>query len=205
MKINGRHGGFRQCHDAFLSDKTRIVPADTTLCGGRKMHDILIRKATTSDAGDILDCLHEAFEPHRQDYTKAAFTDTTLTDQTMIERLTAMTVLVAIGPAQRCIGTLSYSNDGSGEGHLRGMAVLPSWHGRGVAAALLAAAERELADQGCDRITLDTTRPLKPAIRFYEAKGYGRTGVIRDFFGMELIEYIKLIADPVRGGDHHLS
>jgi len=78
-----------------------------------------------------------------------------------------------------------------GEGHLRGMAVLPDWHGSGVAAKLLSAIEAWLRSKGCKRITLDTTLPLKTAMRFYEKHGYHRSGKIADFFGMELVEYEK--------------
>jgi hypothetical protein len=40
-------------------------------------------------------------------------------------------------------------------------------------------------------VSLDTTRPLAPAIRFYEQHGYRASGRIADFFGMELLEYVK--------------
>ena len=43
-------------------------------------------------------------------------------------------------------------------------------------------------------MTLDTTRPLECAIRFYERCGYRATGVVRDFFGMPLFEYAKDLA-----------
>jgi len=43
-------------------------------------------------------------------------------------------------------------------------------------------------------VTLDTTRPLERAIRFYERCGYRATGVVRDFFGMPLFEYAKDLA-----------
>ncbi len=73
------------------------------------------------------------------------------------------------------------------------MGVLPEWQGRGVAKLLLDRAETELKQLGCKRITLDTTEPLIPAMRFYERNGFRRTGRISDFFGMPLIEYAKLI------------
>jgi GNAT superfamily N-acetyltransferase len=77
------------------------------------------------------------------------------------------------------------------EGHLRGMAILPEWHGLGVAAKLLAAIETLMRGQGCKRITLDTTLPLVPAMKFYERNGYHRSGEIADLFGMPLLEYVK--------------
>lgn len=43
------------------------------------------------------------------------------------------------------------------------------------------------------RLTLDTTRPLERAIAFYERRGYRPTGIVGDFYGMELIEYEKML------------
>ncbi len=71
------------------------------------------------------------------------------------------------------------------------MAVVPSYHGTGVAEGLLAAAETELRGRRCSRITLDTTQYLLRAIRFYERNGYLATGRVSEFFGMALIEYAK--------------
>jgi hypothetical protein len=44
---------------------------------------------------------------------------------------------------------------------------------------------------GCARLTLDTTEPLKRATRFYERNDFRPSGVVSDFFGMPLFEYIK--------------
>ncbi len=77
------------------------------------------------------------------------------------------------------------------EGHLRGMAVPPQWHGRGIAQLLLDAIEKHLAGRGCTRISLDTTEPLYRAMRFYEKNGFQRTAKVADFFGMPLIEFVK--------------
>ena len=88
-------------------------------------------------------------------------------------------------------GTIACAVVGYGEGHLRGMAVHPRWHGLGVAQQLLERAEEELKTQNCRYITLDTTEPLQRAIRFYERNGYRPTGKVDDFFGMPLYEYRK--------------
>jgi GNAT superfamily N-acetyltransferase len=71
------------------------------------------------------------------------------------------------------------------------MAVLPAWQGSGVAAQLLKSVESELRAKGCSRISLDTTEPLQPAIRFYEKNGFRRSGKVADFYGMPLFEYVK--------------
>jgi len=168
--------------------------------------DIEIRPATPDDAAAILHCLATAFAPYQKDYSPAGFTDTVLTNETVHLRLQQMHVMVAIADgkvigtvAGLCNTNMADTNRGKtnapdanpGEGHLRGMAVLPDWHGSGVAAKLLSAIEAWLRSKGCKRITLDTTLPLKTAMRFYEKHGYHRSGKIADFFGMELVEYEK--------------
>jgi len=151
--------------------------------------DIEIRAASDHDAVAILKCLAIAFAPYRPQYSPAAFSDTVLNAETVHLRLQQMHVLVATA-AGNVVGTISGALH-SGEGHLRGMAVLPEWRSSGVAAKLLAAIETHLRSRGCERITLDTTLPLEPAMRFYQKNGYRRSGRVADFFGMPLLEYIK--------------
>jgi GNAT superfamily N-acetyltransferase len=155
--------------------------------------DIEIRAAhdNDEDAAAILKCLAAAFEPYRRHYSPTAFADSTLTNETVHLRLQQMHVLVAT-VAGKVVGTISAAwHPDTAEAHLRGMAVLPAWHGQAVAAKLLAAIEANLLSRSCKRITLDTTLPLAAAMRFYEKHGYHRSGNIGDFFGMPLIEYEK--------------
>ena len=148
-------------------------------------------KDNDDDAAAILRCLAAAFEPYRKDYTPPAFTDTVLTHETVHLRLQQMHVLVAT-VAGNVVGTIAAAwHPDIAEAHLRGMAVLPEWHGRGVSADLLAAIEEWLLSRGCSQVTLNTTLPLEAAMRFYEKHGYHRSGKIGDFFGMPLIEYEK--------------
>jgi len=151
--------------------------------------EIEIRPVGQDDAGAILKCLAAAFEPYRAEYSPAAFADTVLDEETVHVRFLQMHVLVATASGN-VVGTISgVCHDG--EGHLRGMAVLPEWRRLGVAAKLLAAIESCLSARGCNRITLDTTLPLQAAMKFYEKNGYRRSANIADFFGMPLLEYIK--------------
>jgi GNAT superfamily N-acetyltransferase len=151
--------------------------------------EIKIRPANSADADAILQCLAAAFASHRAEYTPAAFADTVLSAETVQIRLEQMHVLVAT-VSGNVVGTVS-GVCGAVEGHLRGMAVFPEWRGHGVAAKLLAAIETWLASQGCERITLDTTLPLKTAMKFYEKHGYQHSGRVAEFFGMPLLEYVK--------------
>jgi GNAT superfamily N-acetyltransferase len=152
---------------------------------------VLIRRATPDDAQAVLDCLYAAFEPYRERYTPDAYRDTTLTPRTVHERMASMSIFVAVAPDSQVVGTIATAVADAGVGHLRGMAVLPAWQGAGVAALLLDAAERELRDQRCSLVTLDTTEPLQRATRFYVKHGYRASGRVSDFFGMPLYEYVK--------------
>jgi ribosomal protein S18 acetylase RimI-like enzyme len=158
------------------------------------LQDITVRRATKEDASAVLACLRAAFEPYRDRYTPEAFVDTVLTPETVQQRLGSMCVLVAVNEAVDLVGTIACSVIGEGEGHLRGMAVLPEWQGRGVAEKLLQAAEGELTRRNCSRITLNTTEPLHRAMSFYERHGYRRSGKVMDFFGMPLHEYVKTLS-----------
>ncbi len=152
---------------------------------------ISIRRATSEDAPGILACLREAFEDYRQFYTPGAFLDTVLTPETIHERLAKTIVFVAVSPSRQIAGTIACNVVNREEGHLRGMAVSPAWRGTSLASQLLSHAESELRRRKCARITLDTTEPLKRAMRFYERHGYHRSGKVSDFFGMPLFEYDK--------------
>ena len=155
------------------------------------MQSISIRKATLDDAPGILECLRLAFEPYRERYTPAAFEDTVMSPSTICDRLTDMSVFVAVTATGDTGGTIGCKAMGGGEGHIRGMAVRPAFAGTGLARLLLGAVENELGQRGCTRVTLDTTRPLERAVRFYVRNGFQLTGVVRDFFGMPLFEYAK--------------
>ena len=158
---------------------------------GTAPHEFAIRPAIVEDACVILQCLRAAFEPYRSQYTPEAWLDTVMTPETLLQRLRSMTVLVAVDAQGHLVGTIGGDAVSASEGHLRGMAVLPERHGRGIAQLLLDAIEKHLLAQGCTRISLDTTEPLQRAMCFYEKNGFHLTGKVSDFFGMPLIEYAK--------------
>ena len=151
----------------------------------------IIRKASASDAPGILECLQTAFERFRESYTPGAFGDTVLTPETLEQRFSTMSLFVAVTSRGDVVGTIACGVISQEEGHIRGMAVRPSWQGRGVAIELLRAAEAQLRDRGFSLVMLETTEPLERAVRFYEKCGYYRSGKVTDFFGMPLFEYSK--------------
>jgi GNAT superfamily N-acetyltransferase len=160
---------------------------------GRRTHstnDVQIRAADMRDAPQIAACLEAAFAPYRDLYPPAAYADTVPGSDGILRRIASKHVLVAVAGDQ-VAGTIAAAINEHGEGHLRGMAVLPQWHGSGIASQLLVAIEDYLRAQGCCRVTLNTTLPLQRAIRFYESHGYRHSGVTGDFYGMPLYEYAK--------------
>ena len=150
-----------------------------------------IRSANMSDSDGILSCLRAAFQPYESNYTRAAYEDTVLTAETLQKRLHMMSIFVAVSEAGEIVGTIACQVVSLDEGHLRGMAVRPEWQATAVAGALLQAAETELRRNQCKRVTLDTTDPLRRAVRFYEKHGFTKSGGEADLFGMRLYEYVK--------------
>jgi GNAT superfamily N-acetyltransferase len=157
-------------------------------------HGLLIRRATTADAQGILACLEAAFSPYRDAYKSGAYEDTVLSPATIHERLDTATVYEATTASGEVVGTIGYILIDKEESHIRGMAVLPSWQGKGVAVELLRRVERglrptyvaDLRSLNRTRMTLGTTKVLEQAERFYERHGFRRYGEVGDFFGMEL-------------------
>lgn len=171
-----------QCESAnLLADREAVAS---------KSLAIHIRTATRKDIEAILQCLHEAFEPYKHDYTEGAFADTVLNRKALETRFSEMTILVALDPGDQLIGTVAYRVMAE-VGHIRGMAVVPPFQGRGVSSALLRRVEELLKGERSSYVTLDTTIPLMRATRFYETHGFSPTGRIESFFGMELLQYRK--------------
>jgi N-acetylglutamate synthase-like GNAT family acetyltransferase len=95
-----------------------------------------IRQAGKDDVQSILNCLAAAFAPYSAQYTRDAFADTVLDVWRLQERMQEMHILVALSDG-KTVGTVSGAVRDGGEGHLRGMAVLPQCAGTGIAAQLL--------------------------------------------------------------------
>ena len=156
------------------------------------MSEISIRRAATADLPDVRQCLVDAFEPYRADYSAEMFENTVPSVAGLEKRASEMTIWIATS-ADRTVGTIAAGVEDSHVGHLRGMAVMSEFHGRGVALQLLRTAETELRNLGCVTVTLDTTAPLHRAMAFYEKQGYRRSGARHPMLGMELIEFRKTL------------
>lgn len=150
---------------------------------------IRIRHATARDVPEILACLAEAFAPFRRQYTEEAYAATVLDGRRLARRMSRMTVLVAVGPGRRVLGTISVKSVSPPHAHLRGMAVLPGAQGQGVGSRLLRRAVARARAEGHGVVTLETTDVLREAGRFYRARGFRETGRTRRWGGMRLVEF----------------
>jgi GNAT superfamily N-acetyltransferase len=159
---------------------------------------ILVRKAHAADFQGILKCFQEAFAPYHGVYTPGAYQDTVVGPEALKNRMATMCVFVAASASGEVVGTVACNAVSPDEGHIRGMAVRPAWHGIDVAGKLIQSVETELRDWGCTRISLDAAFPLQRAMRFYEKHGFRRSGRVGDFYGMELVEFVKPLSPTAK-------
>jgi ribosomal protein S18 acetylase RimI-like enzyme len=75
------------------------------------------------------------------------------------------------------VGTVMVGYDGH-RGWINYLAVAPAHRGAGLGRALMAEAERVLAEAGCPKVNLQLRRGNDEALAFYEALGYARDDVV---------------------------
>ncbi len=124
---------------------------------------IMIRKAHPQDAAAIAACLASAFAPFRSQYSAGAFADTVLNVEGVLSRMAHMSLYVAITSGGEIVATVACAVVDQ-VGHLRGMAVDgPNGRDTRLPNDFLRAAEDDMRNTRCRRITLDTTLPLQRA------------------------------------------
>lgn len=68
-------------------------------------------------------------------------------------------------------------------GYVATLDVAPEWRRRGVAAALMQQAERQVREAGCASMLLHVYTGNEGAVRFYEQQGFERGHTIESFYG----------------------
>jgi|SRR5262245_3026545 len=157
------------------------------------MGPLVTRRATEDDAAAVASVLHDAFIEFRALYTAGGFDATVVHTPGVLARMREGPMWVA-GSGGLIVGTVAAIRQPEGL-YIRGMAVVPSARGRGVAGSLLREAERFGRSEGLTRAFLSTTPFLQGAIRLYERAGYSlMTGSGHDLFGTPLVSMEKRLA-----------
>jgi GNAT superfamily N-acetyltransferase len=150
-----------------------------------------IRRAVPADAADIADVLRQSFQEFEPLYTPQGFTATTPDRQQVGRRLQEGPAWIALCD-ERTAGTASAVLKDEKGLYMRGVAVVPSMRGRGVAELLMNEVESFARQNGCVRIFLTTTPFLTSAIRLYERFGFTQVpNGTADLFGTPLIKMEK--------------
>jgi ribosomal protein S18 acetylase RimI-like enzyme len=135
--------------------------------------EIQIREAGPRDAAAIAAVLYESFIEFRALYTDGGFAATVLTEEQILIRVAEGPVWIAVRK-DAAVGTVAAVVKGT-RLYMRGMAVLPTTRGLGIAARLLKVVEERARREGCRSVFLSTTPFLSGAIRLYEGSGFRRT------------------------------
>ncbi len=117
--------------------------------------------------------LYESFIEFRPLYTDGGFAATTPNPAQIRVRMSEGPVWIALRD-ELALGTAAAVVKDT-RMYMRGMAVLPSARGLGVAVRLLEVVEERARRGGCRSVFLSTTPFLSGAIRLYERSGFRRT------------------------------
>ena len=152
---------------------------------------VRIRRAVAVDALEIADVLRQSFREFEALYTPKGFAATTPDYAQVQQRMQEGPAWIALCE-DRVAGTASAVLKGEKGLYVRGVAVVPSVRGRGIAESLMNEVERFARQNGCGRMFLTTTPFLTAAIRLYERLGFvrGPNGAA-DLYGTPLIKMQK--------------
>jgi len=148
-----------------------------------------IRRADITDSAAIADVLRRAFLEFESLYTPQGFAATTPDEFQIRPRIEEGPAWVALWQDE-IAGTAAAVLQGEKGLYVRGVAVLPSARGCGIAEAMMQEVERFARNEGCSRMFLTTTPFLDSAIRLYERIGFRCTGHA-DLFGTPLLKMAK--------------
>ncbi len=159
------------------------------------MEEINIKRTfDIKDASVIHSILYDAFKYIEPLYTKEAFEATVVSISDLERRIKNHEYDVLIAHFNNeAAGTASLKLDGAHNLYLMSMAVAPKFHGKGLGNAILKEVQKIALHRDCLTISLETSEPLKNAIRLYEKFGFKRTGMKRDYHGVTIFEMVKQI------------
>jgi N-acetylglutamate synthase-like GNAT family acetyltransferase len=157
-----------------------------------KPENITFSKAQIQDINDIFLVLSKAFEPYNNNYTNDAFNATVLSPNEIKNRILGKEYeIYVVKINEQVIGTVSISKKNQRQLYIRSMAVQPDYQKRGIGLFIFNKIVGLAKIKRINSIFLETSKPLKAAIKFYKKNGFIFTGVTHDFYGIEIYEMIK--------------
>ncbi len=157
-----------------------------------KSKNLTFRKANTSDINDIHEILYKSFKPYQRFYTDQAFAATVISPEEIKNRImkSVYDVFIALFDNQ-IVGTVSLSIKNQDILYIRSMAVDPDFQRIGIGNFILENITSYYEKRKIKKFILESSKPLNNALNFYEKHGFKKTGLNRDFFGVEIFEMIK--------------
>lgn len=107
-------------------------------------------------------------------------------------------VLVAEGAGGLLGSAVLFFRRGTSRARLYSLAAAAAARGRGIGAALLAAAETLARERGLHTLSLEVRRDNAAAVRLYESRGYRRIAALENYYddGAAAWRYAKSLTDP---------
>lgn len=108
-------------------------------------------------------------------------------------------VLVAEDSTRLLGSAVLFFRRGVSRARLYSLATAAAARGRGIGAALLAAAETLARARGLQTLSLEVRRDNAAAVRLYESRGYRRIAALDDYYddGAAAWRYAKSLTDPI--------
>jgi GNAT superfamily N-acetyltransferase len=152
----------------------------------------VFQRAKCRDIPSIYGVLVKAFAPYKQQYTPCAYAATVVSPADIEQRMVGKDYeLYVVTIGERVVGTVSVVMKEQDRLHIRSMAVLPVVQQMGVGRFIMEKIEALATQNHVAVLSLDTSKPLERAIRFYQQCGFAFTGVTHDFYGVEIFEMMK--------------
>jgi [ribosomal protein S18]-alanine N-acetyltransferase len=129
-------------------------------------HKVRIRSATLADIDALFRLEHQVFETDR------------MSRRSLRRLLVSPSAAVIVGEADGAIAGVAVIlfRTNSPIARLYSIAVAPNWTGRGIASALIAAAEKATRKRDCRVLRLEVHEKNRGAIRLYRKTGYHEFG-----------------------------
>lgn len=152
---------------------------------------MIFRKAKINDTDKIYNTLINSFVSYKKYFTKKGYNSTILSHKEIQERIKKNIFKVYVVTIDnKIVGTTSIIQQND-RYYIRSMAVEPDYQNKGIGLFIFENIFNIAKNENIKKISLDSFKPLKKAVRFYKKHGFKKTGIKKDLFGNEIFEMVK--------------